>query len=186
VPSKSGPLLCGVLMLITACAGPMYAPHRSSTGLRVIYPPSFPCSQIVSDFGSFQGTLPSLTRPRPHDGIDIFGDKIIAAAAGTVIRINTHGAGHQVGIRHRPEDLGLEDIFGITWYVHMREESGRHSALNYIREGQPVDRGHADHVNPHDWWADHPLDEPGKVKYIPHFQAGKRYSKGLTYPIACE
>ena len=39
-------------------------------------------------------------------------------------------------------------------------------------------------ANPHDFWAKHPLDKPGEVKYIP-FSNGEKYGGGFVFPIKC-
>ena len=38
-------------------------------------------------------------------------------------------------------------------------------------------------VNPHFYWAQHPLDR--KIKYIPQFREGFKYDRGFTYPGLC-
>jgi murein DD-endopeptidase MepM/ murein hydrolase activator NlpD len=59
----------------------------------------------------------------------------------------------------------------------------------YVTKGRwPVDNMGPDMVTPHDWWAGHPLDDPGKIKYIPFVRKGERYEgsrRGFVYPILC-
>lgn len=67
---------------------------------------------------------------------------MIAAAAGQVRTINFVAAhGYQVALTHLPEDLGIANTYGVSWYSHLKEVAGENSALKYIKVGQRVARG---------------------------------------------
>lgn len=96
------------------------------TGLRPVYPTDAECLEVKSHFASptrFDGSMRvSWAFNGYHNGFDIsapIGSPIIAIADGEVIHKYTGGrlAGHQIFIRHAPEDTGLP-VWVYSKYKH--------------------------------------------------------------------
>ena len=96
------------------------------TGLRPVYPTDAECLEVKSHFASptrFDGSMRvSWAFNGYHNGFDIsapIGSPIIAIADGEVIHKYTGGrlVGHQIFIRHAPEDTGLP-VWVYSKYKH--------------------------------------------------------------------
>ena len=100
-----------------------------ATGLKPIYPSNAKCREVASFFGDetrYDGSQRvQWANYGYHGGIDISapeGIPIIAIAAGTVFQTHTGGrlVGHQIMLRHSPEDTGLP-FWTVSKYKHFRE-----------------------------------------------------------------
>ena len=102
--------------LLAACGAAGFYTHKDSRGVKVAYPPDFSCDKISIDYGT---TINLFGRIMPHPGIDVIGKIVIAPADGVVrLIVYDEGAGHEVLLRHSPQDLGTLDTYSITWYSH--------------------------------------------------------------------
>ncbi|MBI2657329.1 M23 family metallopeptidase [Candidatus Woesearchaeota archaeon] len=63
-----------------------------------------------------------------------------------------------------------------VYMFNFGDKDNRGDRLVYVNKGS--------NANPHDFWARHPLDKPGEVKYIP-FSNGEKYGGGFVFPIKC-
>jgi len=100
-----------------------------ATGLKPAYPSKAKCREVVSFFGDETRYDGSQRAARAnygyHGGIDISapeGTPIVAIAAGTVFQKHTGGrlVGHQIMLRHSPDDTGLP-FWTVSKYKHFRE-----------------------------------------------------------------
>lgn len=158
----------GLIVVITSMASACGGPH------------------ILSDYGSLRGVVRG-SRRQPHNGVDFaggFGDPVLAAAEGRVVRAGTMGplCGVGVSIRH---------AFGLnTVYCHFSTVSVEPGAT--VKRGQPIgaigmtgDYGDVTHV--------HLMlganGEYDRMKYIVGcYEPGVEYPTEkivLTYPVEC-
>jgi murein DD-endopeptidase MepM/ murein hydrolase activator NlpD len=129
-----------------ARAQPGSSPRTSGPGrtdLRPKYPPGRACSPMTSLYSSWNDVDGS-KRDEPHSGIDAgrLGDPILAPADGTVIAVwkANWGWGDEGAllIRHRRQDLGLED--GPDYY-YSEFDHLRYDEVKSIEVGAQVKRG---------------------------------------------
>ena len=142
---------------------------------------------ILSEYGSWIGVTGRCCRAQPHNGVDVagdFGDPVLAAAGGRVVRAGTMGpqCGIGVAIRHA---FGL-----ITRYCHFSTVAVESGAT--VKRGQPIgaigmsgDYGGVTHA--HLMLGANGEYDP--MKYIVGcYEPGVEYPTEkivLTYPVVC-